>query len=61
MEIYLSTGGYKNLTTGEVVKEFIFNGIKSIELSGTNYSPNNIANLSRLKKKVKFQIHNSLI
>ena len=58
MEIYLSTGGYKNLTTGEVVKEFIFNGIKSIELSGTKYSPNNIANLSRLKKKVKFQIHN---
>ncbi len=58
MEIYFSTGGYKNFATYELVKKFIDNGIKFIELSGTKYSFNNIKKLSELKNKVKFQVHN---
>lgn len=58
MSIYYSTGGYKNSNVEEVVNNLIDNGILQIELSGTNYVEDNIEKLSKLKKKVKFQIHN---
>ena len=58
MEIYISTGGFRSDTAFEVVAKFIKNGIKNIELSGTKYSSENIAEISKLKDKVKLQIHN---
>ena len=39
--------------------EYVLNiGIDTIELSGTSYHPNIIENLSNLKDKINFQIHN---
>ena len=58
MEIYISTGGFRSETASEVVAKFIQNGIKNIELSGTKYASENIAEISKLKDKVKLQIHN---
>lgn len=58
MPIYVSTGGYKDVNTYEIVKKLIENGINFIELSGTTYSPDNIEKLSGLKNLAKFQIHN---
>jgi len=58
MTIYISTGGYKNLTAANVSKIFIENGINSIELSGTKYSFDTIESLTDLKDKINFKIHN---
>jgi len=58
MTIYVSTGGYKNLKAEEISKNFLKEGMNSIELSGTVYHPEIISNLSLLKKKINFQIHN---
>ena len=58
MTIYISTGGYPNLKAEDVSKSFIEEGIFSIELSGTTYHSDIISNLSKLKEKVNFQIHN---
>ncbi len=58
MTIYVSTGGYKNLKAEEISKSLLEEGIDSIELSGTMHHPEIISNLSLLKKKINFQIHN---
>ena len=57
MAIYISTGGYKNLTADIISKKFLKNKIYDIELSGTRYSKNIINNLRNLKK-INFLIHN---
>ena len=58
MEIYISTGGYKKLAAYEAVTKLYENGVKHIELSGTQYSPENLNKISKFKDHVKFQIHN---
>ena len=58
MSIYFSTGGYKNNNTNDIVEKFIDIGIKNIELSGTQYSDNNIDNIAKNLKFVNYQIHN---
>ena len=58
MTVYISTGGYSNLSADEVAKKLIESGINSIELSGGSYSEDVIDKLSNLKEKANFQIHN---
>lgn len=58
MTVYISTGGYKNSKAEEISKNLMKEGINAIELSGTMYHPEIIFNLSLLKKKINFQIHN---
>ena len=58
MAIYISTGGYKDLTAEKICEDFLKEGINSIELSGTKYVEGTIEKLSSLKKKINFQIHN---
>jgi len=58
MTIYISTGGYADLSADKSSLKLIEAGINSIELSGGIYSTNVIENLSKLEKKAKFQIHN---
>lgn len=58
MTIYISTGGFKTSKADEVAINFLKNGINTIELSGTCYHPNLLNNLSNLKDKIDFQIHN---
>ena len=58
MTIYISTGGFKTSKADEVAANYLKNGINTIELSGTSYYPNLLNNLSNLKDKIDFQIHN---
>ena len=58
MTIYVSTGGYSNLSADKSSEKLIKAGISSIELSGGIYSKDTIDNLCKLEKKAKFQIHN---
>lgn len=56
--IYISTGGYNNISGSDVSKNYLYNGIENIELSSGLYSENLLENLLTLKDKVNFQIHN---
>ena len=58
MTIYISTGGYSDLSGDISSENLVKNGINSIELSGGIYSTNVIDNLYELKEKANFQIHN---
>ncbi len=58
MNIYFSTGGYKNNYTKDIVKKLIDLGVSNIELSGTSYSENNIETLEKLLNLANLQIHN---
>ena len=58
MTIYISTGGYKNLKAKQVAKDFIKDGVNTIELSGTSYYEEIISDLCQLKEEANFQIHN---
>ena len=54
MEIYISTGGFKELSADKASEQLIAMGINSIELSGGKFSKNILENLDKLKKKSKF-------
>lgn len=56
--IYISTGGYKNLSASNTVKLFIENDIKNIELSGGCYSTDLKQSLLEFKDNIFFQVHN---
>tara|TARA_B110001450_G_scaffold255495_2_gene283218 strand:- start:7177 stop:7584 length:408 start_codon:yes stop_codon:yes gene_type:complete len=58
MTIYISTGGYRTTKAEEISTNLMKEGINSIELSGTLYHDEIISNLSKLKDKINFQIHN---
>lgn len=58
MTVYISTGGYSNLSADKAAKKLIESGINSIELSGGSYSEDVIDKLCNLKEKANFQIHN---
>ena len=58
MTIYISTGGFNTSKAEDISSNFLNIGIDTIELSGTSYHPNIIENLSNLKDKINFQIHN---
>ena len=51
--IYLSTGGFQNLTPQSVIQKFKEKGINSIELSGGKYV-NQREIISFLKKKKRY-------
>jgi len=56
--VYLSTGGFKNLSPIESIKLLNKNKIYDIELSGGKYCKSLIQKLSILKKKNNFLLHN---
>ena len=56
--IYISTGGFRGRTAAAVSAELIGAGVKSIELSGCEYSPALLSDLQALTQDVHFQIHN---
>ncbi len=58
MAIYISTGGYKDLSAEKICEDLFKAGVTSIELSGTKYVEGIIEKLGLLKKKINFQIHN---
>ena len=58
MKIYISTGGFKNLSGYEASKKLLKNKIKDIELSGGLYDKNSIRNIAKLKNQTNFRIHN---
>ena len=47
MKIYISTGGFKNLSGYEASKKLLKNKIKDIELSGGLYDKNSIRNIAK--------------
>lgn len=57
--IYISTGGYSNLTLLDSVNLLLKNGFNNLELSGCRWSSNDIDGIKRLKSGVvSFQPHN---
>jgi len=56
--IYISTGGVKTKSAYETSKDFVEQGISSIELSGGLHDEGMMAKLSSLKEVASFQIHN---
>lgn len=56
--IYISTGGLRNLPAWRTSEEFLYHGIKNIELSGGLAHPENFEKLKQLKTQVHFQVHN---
>ena len=58
MKIYISTGGFKDLSGYEASKKLLKNKIKDIELSGGLYDKNSIDNIAKLKNQINFRIHN---
>ena len=55
--IYISTGGFKNMTPTESIKYFNKNGINNIELSGGKYEEKIYEKLKKYKSN-NFSIHN---
>ena len=59
MSVYVSTGGFYNLSADKTAELFVNENIKFIELSGGLYSKDLLINLSKyIESGVKFQIHN---
>lgn len=56
--IYISTGGFRGRTADAVSTELLNAGVKSIELSGCEYSETLLADLQALRPDIHFQIHN---
>lgn len=56
--IYVSTGGFRERTAYEVSMDLLAAGMQHIELSGGLPSETLLNDLSELKEKVNFQIHN---
>jgi sugar phosphate isomerase/epimerase len=57
--IYISTGGYSNLTLLESVNLLLQNGFTNLELSGCRWSANDIAEIIKIKSRgYIFQPHN---
>jgi sugar phosphate isomerase/epimerase len=57
--IYISTGGFQNLTPQDVIKKFNKQGIKSIELSGGKYTNlKKIFKFMKKRNKINFSLHN---
>ena len=57
--IYISTGGYSNLTLLESVNLLLQNGFTNLELSGCRWSANDIAEIIKIKSRGPiFQPHN---
>ena len=56
--IYVSTGGFKNLSAHSVTKSYIEQGINHIELSGGTYSKNLLPKLKHFVGRVNFKVHN---
>ena len=54
MGIYISTGGFSELSADKISNQLIAMGINSIELSGGKFSKNILENLVKLKKKGEF-------
>ena len=57
--IYLSTGGFQNLTPQSVIQKFNKKGIKSIELSGGKYvTQKKIIKYLKKKNHINYSLHN---
>ncbi len=57
--IYLSTGGFQNLTPQSVIQKFYEQGIKSIELSGGKYvTQKKIIKYLKKKNHINYSLHN---
>jgi len=57
--IYLSTGGFQNLTPQSVIQKFNEKGINSIELSGGKYvNQRKIITFLKKKKNINYSLHN---
>ena len=57
--IYLSTGGFQNLTPQSVIQKFNEKGIKSIELSGGKYvAQEKIIKYLKKRNDVNYSLHN---
>ena len=56
--IYLSTGGFQNLTPQSVIQKFSKKGIKSIELSGGKYVDQKKIIKFLKKRNDNYSLHN---
>ena len=56
--IYVSTGGFSNITAYDACYALNKNGINSFELSGGKYDPNLINRMKNLAKDFDIKIHN---
>ncbi len=57
MSVYISTGGYKNITINKVLNKFHTNKINHVELSGGLFRKNILNDLKK-KKSINYQVHN---
>ena len=58
MTVYISTGGFSNLTAYNAAKKLKKSNINEIELSGGLYSKNLIKDIHKIKKISNIQLHN---
>ena len=59
MSVYVSTGGFFNLSADKITEKLLKQKISLVELSGGLYNEDLVLNLSKyLERGVKFQIHN---
>lgn len=56
--IFISTGGIKDKTAVDIASEYKSSGIYAIELSGGQYSDNQLERLKKMTEEVVFQVHN---
>ena len=56
--IYVSTGGFRDLTADAISAELSGAGITAIELSGGAFAPSLLSDLQVLAPNIRFQIHN---
>ncbi|MCX2982114.1 hypothetical protein EYC98_14730 [Halieaceae bacterium IMCC14734] len=56
--IYVSTGGFRGRPADAVAAELLSAGVKSIELSGCEYSETLLEDLRLLVPELEFQLHN---
>lgn len=56
--LYISTGGFRNITAYDACIQLNKNGINTFELSGGKYDPNFAKNIKNLAEKFDIKIHN---
>ena len=57
-KVYISSGGYRNISATETVKKLVSHNIFEIELSGGKFSKNLNKEVVKLSKKHNLRIHN---
>ncbi len=56
--VFVSTGGFRDKTAADVVRDLYSVGVKNIELSGGMYAANYLEDLLSMPRDISLQVHN---